>query len=201
MRITEAEFVKSAIDPRAYPKDGRPEIAFVGRSNVGKSSLMNHLLGRKGLAKTSSTPGKTQLLNFFSINHKYYFVDLPGYGYAKVPKAVKEKWGRVLTNYLSTRHELRLVVVLVDSRHKPSPLDLEMLDMLDQAARPAVIIATKADKLKSSQRARQFKVLREGLELDPDALLIPYSIVDNRGRRELWAVLEEVLGESEQTGE
>ena len=201
MRVTEAEFVKSAIEPRALPKDGRPEIAFVGRSNVGKSSLMNHLLGRRGLAKTSATPGKTQLLNYFSINRRYYFVDLPGYGFAKVPKAVKDRWARVVTDYLTNRVPLELVVVLVDSRHKPSPLDVELLELLDAAERPAVVVATKADKLKSSQRARQLKALREGLGLDVDALLIPYSTVDNRGRKELWAVLDEVLEPNEQADE
>lgn len=201
MRITEAEFVKSAIDPSAFPKDGRPEIAFVGRSNVGKSSLLNNLLGRKGLAKTSSTPGKTQLLNFFSINHRYYFVDLPGYGYAKVPLAMKERWGRIVTEYLATRTHLRLAVVLVDSRHKPSPLDIELLDLLEAAGRPYIIVATKVDKLKSSQRARQFNALRDGLGLEPDARPIPYSVEDNRGRKELWTVLDEVLGENEQSSE
>ncbi len=201
MRITGAEFVKSAIDEKAFPKDRRPEIAFAGRSNVGKSSLLNHLLGRKGLAKTSATPGKTQLLNYFSINNKYYFVDLPGYGFAKVPLSVKEHWGRVVTEYLATRETLRLVVVLVDSRHAPSPLDVELLELLDRAQRPAVLVATKADKLKSSQRARQLKALRAGLGLAPDALLIPYSTVTHRGRKELWAVLDGVLGVGEQIAE
>jgi GTP-binding protein len=193
MKITEAEFVKSAIDPRAYPKDRRPEIAFVGRSNVGKSSLLNHLLNRRGLAKTSATPGKTQLLNFFSINRKYYFVDLPGYGYAKVPQAVKDRWGRVVTDYLYKRDTLRLVIVLVDSRHAASPLDIELLELLDRAQRPAVVVATKHDKLKSSARARQLKALRAGLGLDGDSIVIPYSTVTGHGRKELWEALDSAL--------
>ena len=201
MRISEASFLKSAIDPKAFPKDRRPEIAFVGRSNVGKSSLLNHLLNRKGLAKTSGTPGKTQLLNFFSINHRYYFVDLPGYGYAKVPLATKEKWGRVLTNYLAERDELRLVVVLVDSRHDPSPLDLELLNLLENAGRLYIVVATKTDKLKSSERARRLKTVREGLGLPPDAPLIHYSIVTGRGRKELWAVVEGILEPAANTNE
>lgn len=201
MRITEAEYVKSALDPKDFPRDGRPEIAFVGRSNVGKSSLLNSLLGRKGLAKTSSTPGKTQLLNFFSINKRYYFVDLPGYGYAKVPLSVKDRWGRALQDYLRYREELRLVVVLVDSRHKPSPLDLDLLEMLDEAQRPTLIVATKVDKLKSSARARQLNALRKGLELDRDALLLPYSSVDTEGRKELWEVLDDILEPAEAEGE
>lgn len=201
MRITDAAFVKSAIDPKAFPKDRRPEIAFVGRSNVGKSSLLNHLLNRKGLAKTSSTPGKTQLLNFFSINSRYYFVDLPGYGYAKVPLATKEKWGRVLTQYLAEREALCLVIALVDSRRDPSSLDLELLELLARANLSYVVVATKADKLKSSERDRRLKALRTGLALPLDVPLIPYSTITGKGRKELWAALDAVLEPAANTNE
>jgi GTP-binding protein len=193
MKLAEVAYVKSALHSKDFPKDARPEVAFVGRSNVGKSRLLNSLLNRKGLAKTSSTPGKTQLLNFFSVNRRYYFVDLPGYGYAKVPLSVKNTWGRAVTDYLMNRETLRLVVVLVDSRHDASPLDIELLELLTRAHRPAVVVATKIDKLKPGQQSGKLISLREQLGLPPDALLVPYSAVSGRGRKELWAALDAVF--------
>jgi GTP-binding protein len=193
MKITQAEFVKSALHPADYPRDGRPEIAFVGRSNVGKSSLLNALLSRRGLAKTSSTPGKTQTLNFFSVNGKYYFVDLPGYGFAKVPTKIKNEWGKALTEYLEHRAELRLVVALVDGRHAPSALDEEMLGLLDEAERPVLIVATKVDKLKQAERARVPQNVREGLGLDPEAEVVAVSAEKGTGIKGLWEILDEAL--------
>lgn len=193
MKITSATFVSSVMDPEQYPNDRRPEFAFVGRSNVGKSSLMNALLGRNGLAKTSGTPGKTQTINFFDVNGRFYFVDLPGYGFAKVPLHVKNHWGRVMIAYLRDRPPLRLVAQLVDGRRKPTENDLEMLELLDEAEVATLIVATKMDKLKRSQRRRNLDTIRHTLELDDDALIIPFSTVSGEGRRELWAVIEDSL--------
>lgn len=181
------------MDPEQYPNDRRPEFAFVGRSNVGKSSLMNALLGRNGLAKTSGTPGKTQTINFFDVNGRFYFVDLPGYGFAKVPLHVKNHWGRVMIAYLRDRPPLRLVAQLVDGRRKPTENDLEMLELLDEAEVATLIVATKMDKLKRSQRRRNLDTIRHTLELDDDVLIIPFSIVSGEGRRDLWKVIEDSL--------
>jgi GTP-binding protein len=193
MQITQAEFVKSAMLAADFPKDGRAEIAFVGRSNVGKSSLLNALLGRKGLAKTSGTPGKTRTLNFFSVNNKFYFVDLPGYGFAKVPVKIKEEWGKALIEYLETRRQLKLVVMLVDSRRDPANLDLEMLELLDNAQVPVLVVATKCDKLKQSEKATLVRRLRSGLQLDAEAEILPVSAETHAGLKDLWAIVAEVL--------
>ena len=151
MKVTSATFVKSATSPEHYPRDGRPEIAFMGRSNVGKSSLINSLLGVRGLARTSSTPGRTQLINFFSINDAFNFVDLPGYGYARVPRDVKKLWGPMVEKYLATRPNLVLSILITDSRHEPTELDLLMRGWLEARGKPFIIVATKADKLSSNQ--------------------------------------------------
>ncbi len=193
MKITSAEFRLSAMLPEQCPKDGRPEFAFVGRSNVGKSSLLNTLLARKGLAKTSGRPGKTQTLNFFDINNKFYFVDLPGYGFAEVPVAVKENWGRVMAAYLQERPPLRLVVLLVDARHKPSENDQEMLDLLEDAGVPTLVVATKYDKLKKSEQKPNLARIRETLGLDADALVVPFSCITKEGGKEIWRVVDELL--------
>ena len=196
MKIERADFVKSANRPDQYPADRRPEIAFVGRSNVGKSSLMNVLLGRKGLAKTSSTPGKTQMVNFFDVNGKVYFVDLPGYGFAKVPPSVKEEWGKVMTAYLREREHLGLVIHLVDARHKPTALDLDMLELLDAAEVPTLVVATKADKLKRGALNQSLRTIRATLELDDEALILPVSSQTRDGIKDLWEVIDDVLGSS-----
>jgi len=165
VHVASAKFLKSTVRSSDYPKDRRLEFAFLGRSNVGKSSLMNALLGKKRLAKTSSTPGKTQTINFFDVNGRFYFVDLPGYGFAKVPLKVKAKWGRVVNAYLEEREALRLVVLLIDSRHTPSVQDHEVLELLDRAEVPTLLVATKVDKLKRSERKRNLKRIRESLAL------------------------------------
>src|SRR4030095_15281207 len=143
MKIVSAEFVKSAFQEADWPNDPRPEIAFLGRSNVGKSSLINSLLGTKGLARTSSTPGRTQLINFFLINETFYFVDLPGYGYARVPVEIKQEWGPMVEKYLATRKNLVLSIAITDSRHTPTKLDLMMKEWLEARQKPFIIVATK----------------------------------------------------------
>ncbi len=193
MKIQSAEFVCSVMRPDQYPRDGKPEIAFAGRSNVGKSSLMNALLKRKGLAKTSGTPGKTQTLNFFDINRKLYFVDLPGYGYAKVPKTVKAIWNAAMAVYLRDREPLRLVVQLLDSRHDVSDKDLEMIGLLAELEIPTLLVATKIDKLKRGERAKNLARIREVLELDEDALVIPTSSETGEGLPQTWDAIDDCL--------
>ena len=190
MKVISATYLKSAMRPDQFPRDRRPEVAFAGRSNVGKSSLLNKLLNRRGLAKTSGTPGKTQTINFFDVNNRLYFVDLPGYGYAKVPKALKAKWRRVMTNYLVRREPLRLVVHLLDVRHPPTDNDLDMLGLLEEAQKPTLIVATKVDKLKRGQRAPHLRQIRQALDLDEDALVVPFSAVTGEGVRPVWDVIE-----------
>ena len=183
MKTRSARFVKSATSPEHYPRDGRPEIAFIGRSNVGKSSLINSLLGVRALARTSSTPGRTQLINFFLINDAFYFVDLPGYGYAKVPLDVKRQWGPMVEKYLASRPNLVLSVLITDSRHKPTELDLRMIEWLRARGKPFVIAATKADKLSSNE-------LRQNLtrisEVSGATGTIAYSAVTRRGADRIW---------------
>jgi GTP-binding protein len=187
MKIKSARFVKSATRPEHYPRDGRPEIAFLGRSNVGKSSLINSLLGVRGLARTSSTPGRTQLINFFLINEAFYFVDLPGYGYAKVPSAIKREWGPMAEKYLASRVNLVLSVLITDSRHKPTELDLQMIEWLDAKGRPFIIAATKADKLSSNQlRASLSRASGESGGND----IVAYSAVTRRGADRLWKMID-----------
>jgi len=183
MKITSATFVKSATSPEHYPRDGRPEIAFMGRSNVGKSSLINSLLGVRGLARTSSTPGRTQLINFFLINNAFHFVDLPGYGYARVPRDVKKLWGPMVEKYLATRPGLVLSIVITDSRHEPTELDLRMKQWLEAREKPFIVVATKADKLSSNQ-------LRASLSRASAVLgtneVVAYSAVTRSGAARIW---------------
>lgn len=195
MKQVQAAYLKSALLPKDFPKDGRPEIAFAGRSNVGKSSLLNTLFERKALAKTSKTPGKTRTLNFFDVNSRWYFVDLPGYGFAKVAKSLRDTWGKAMTDYLMTREPLKLVVQLIDARHKPTELDHQMLDLLEEAQRPTLIVATKFDKLKASQKQDVEGAIREELQLADDVLIVPFSAVTREGTKELWDIVEEVAGE------
>jgi GTP-binding protein len=193
MASINASFICSALKAEQFPKRGLPEIAFVGRSNVGKSSLLNKLLGRKGLAKTSSKPGKTQTINFFEVEDKWYFVDLPGYGYARVAKSVKEEWSRRMMDYLRNRESLKIVALLLDARHDPTDNDLHMLELLEESEKPTLIIATKADKLKRSIRDKQLKQIRAKLELADDALLIPFSSETGEGTRQVWEIVRDNL--------
>ncbi len=193
MKVQTATFTVSALSPEQCPTPGPPEIAFAGRSNVGKSTLLNRLLGKKGLARTSNTPGRTRTINFFEINHSTYFVDLPGYGYAKVPKKLKAQWRKAMTDYLGSRDTLRLAVHLVDARHSPTQGDLQLLELLDTAQVPTVVVATKIDKVKKTQLTKNIERVRNTLELDQDALIIPVSATTGQGIRELWDLIDQIL--------
>ena len=175
------------------PENDKPEIAFAGKSNVGKSSLINALMNRKAYARTSAQPGKTQTINFYNINDTLYYVDLPGYGYAKVSQAEKEKWGRMIENYLKKSRQLRCVFLLVDIRHEPSANDKQMYDWVVHNGYRPVIIATKLDKIKRSQIQKQLKILREGLEVLPGTEIIPYSSVTKQGREEIWELIDSLV--------
>ena len=177
------------------PENTLPEVAFAGKSNVGKSSLINGLMNRKSYARTSQQPGKTQTINFYNINQEIYFVDLPGYGYAKVSEAIKAKWGTMIERYLHTSRQLRLVFLLIDIRHEPSANDKHMYSwIVDQGFNP-VIIATKLDKLKRSQVAKHVKMIKEGLKLLPGTTVIPFSAETKQGREEIWELMDSYLQE------
>jgi len=197
VKITSAEFIKSAFDRKHWVTDGLPEIAFLGRSNVGKSSLINSLLQRKGLAKASNTPGRTQSINFFLINESFYFVDLPGYGYAKVSKATRSDWGRIAEDYLRNREELALSVQLIDSRHPPTTLDRELFDWLDFNRKEHLVAATKADKLSNNQLLKQ---LRDAREIFSETELAACSVRTGMGREELWRHIELAIEKSRDFG-
>lgn len=172
------------------PEHTMPEVAFSGRSNVGKSSLINGLLNRKSLARTSSQPGKTQTINFYNVNHEVYLVDLPGYGYARASQETKAKWGRMIENYLHSSKQLKAVFLLVDIRHEPSANDLDMYGWIVHQGYDPMIIATKLDKIKRSQIQKQLKILREGLNLRPGTKIIPFSAETKQGREEIWEIID-----------
>lgn len=185
MIIKSSEFITSAVKRNQYPDDVRPEVAFVGRSNVGKSSIINALTNRRKLAKVSQTPGKTRLINFFLINEDLYLVDLPGYGYAKISKAEKESWGKTIETYLVEREQLKKVVLLVDSRHKPTADDILMHEWIKHFGYKVVVIATKSDKLKNSEIAKSKKLIKETLKLGPEDEFYLFSSVKKNGKEEL----------------
>ncbi len=193
MKITSAEFIKSAAAADGYPPESVPEIAFLGRSNVGKSSLINSLLNRKGLAHTSNTPGRTQLLNFFIINNRFRFVDLPGYGYARVPMEIKRSWGQLATDYLANRRSLVLSIHIVDSRHDPSQLDLDLRDWLLSFAKPHLTVATKSDKLSRNELQRNLSRIKRTLDRED---VIAYSAITGDGRTAIWNRIEEAISAS-----
>ena len=190
MKITSAEFLKSALKEADWPHDNIPEIAFLGRSNVGKSSLINSLLGVRGLARTSSTPGRTQLLNFFLINRQFRVVDLPGYGYARAPRAIRAEWSSAAEEYLAKREQLVLSIHIVDSRHEPSKQDLQLNEWLVHHHKPHLIVATKSDKLSKNELSRNVK--RAAHAFKSDNLLI-YSSTKREGRDRLWNAIEKSL--------
>ncbi|EKQ53149.1 MULTISPECIES: ribosome biogenesis GTP-binding protein YihA/YsxC [unclassified Clostridium] len=185
MRIKKSEFITSAVKKNQYPIDNRVEIAFVGRSNVGKSSLINSLTNRKKLAKVSQTPGKTRLVNFFLINDDFYLVDLPGYGYAKVSQAEKDSWGKTVEMYLNDREQLKRVVLLVDSRHKPTGDDIMMHEWIKHFGYDVIVIATKSDKLTRNELNKNEKVIRDTLKLNLEDKLYFFSSLNRNGRDEL----------------
>ena len=194
MIIKSAEFVKSATKPAEYPPVQLPEIAFAGRSNVGKSSLINTLVNRKRLVKTSSTPGRTQLINFFEINHQIVFVDLPGYGYAKVPVSVRKKWGPMIETYLSGRKSLKAVVVILDIRRTPQQEELNLLGWLNHYAIAAIVVLTKTDKLSKSKSTQQHRRIAQALSMDPKDLIL-FSAKTRRGRDALWKAILSLVDE------
>lgn len=190
MKIISADFVRSAFDRSHWITDGRPEVAFLGRSNVGKSSLLNSLLGRKGLARTSNTPGRTQSINYFLINDAFYFVDLPGYGYAKVSKSMRADWGEMARNYLTDRPELVLFIQLVDVRHDPSELDRQLNDWLVVNEKHHVVVATKSDKLSSNQLQKQLNAIKRQLA---DSKILAFSSSTGKGREAVWPEIEAAI--------
>ncbi|WP_145409211.1 ribosome biogenesis GTP-binding protein YihA/YsxC [Paenibacillus xylanexedens] len=189
MKVNQSEFIISAVRPEQYPDDGLPEVALAGRSNVGKSSLINRLISRKNLARTSSTPGKTQQLNYYKINQDLYFVDFPGYGYAKVSKEQRFAWGKMMEKYLLQRKELKLVMQMVDIRHEPSKDDKMMNEWLRHHGLPLVVVATKLDKIPKTRRPKHIKIIKEGLGLRPGDLFVAFSSEEGIGKEELWEII------------
>lgn len=186
MKIRSAEITMSAVNKSQYPAEGIPEIALVGRSNVGKSSTVNTLLNRRNFARTSQTPGKTRTINFYLINQEFYFVDLPGYGYAKLSKSEKEKWGAIMERYLQERDELCAICLLVDIRHEPSNDDKMMYDWIKHFGYDCVIVATKADKISRGQYQKHLNIIRKKLELSKEDKIFPISSLKKTGVEELW---------------
>ena len=193
MNVTKVELETVCGVTSKLPENTLPEFAFAGKSNVGKSSLINALMNRKSFARTSAQPGKTQTINFYNINEALYFVDLPGYGYAKVSQELKAKWGKMIEGYLKKSKQLRCIFLLVDIRHEPSENDKNMYDWIVYHGFEPVIIATKLDKINRSQIAKQVKVLRTGLGLPKETKLIPFSAETKQGRDEIWEIMEQLL--------
>jgi GTP-binding protein len=192
MIIKSADFITSAVKPGQYPPPERPEIAFAGRSNVGKSSLINCLVNRKRLVKTSSTPGRTQLINFFSINAAFNLVDLPGYGYARVPEKIRRQWGPMVERYLSSRTSLEGVVLLMDIRRTPGAEEGNLLDWLQDHQIPCLPVLTKADKLSKTKQKKQNQAIAGHLNLDPEDLIL-FSAKTRLGKDKIWAAIEELV--------
>ncbi|MBG9204930.1 ribosome biogenesis GTP-binding protein YihA/YsxC [Mammaliicoccus sciuri] len=187
------DIIISAVDPKQYPETGLPEIALSGRSNVGKSTFINTLISRKKVARTSSKPGKTQTLNFFNIDEQLIFVDVPGYGYAKVSKKQREQFGKMIEQYLTTREALRCVIQLVDIRHKPTQDDVLMYNYLKHFEIPTIVIATKEDKIPKGKVQKHLKIIRQTLELDPEDKLISYSSLNKDMTGNIWALLSQFI--------
>jgi GTP-binding protein len=190
MKVVSAEFLKSAFKEDDWPRDSKPEIAFLGRSNVGKSSLINSLLAVHGLARTSSTPGRTQSLNFFDINQTFRFVDFPGFGYARVPREIKSSWGEMATSYLAKRRQLVLSIHLVDSRHEPTKQDLQLHEWLEESNKPRLIVATKSDKLSNNELRKNLGHIARVLNTDS---VMAFSAKSGRGREELWRAIRSAV--------
>ncbi|MCI7205812.1 MAG: ribosome biogenesis GTP-binding protein YihA/YsxC [Clostridiales bacterium] len=197
MKIRSSEIEVSAIRKEQYPKEGLPEIALVGRSNVGKSSATNALLNRRNFARTSQTPGKTRTINFYKINNEFYFVDLPGYGYAKVSKSEKDKWGVIMERYLQDREELCAIFLLVDIRHEPTNDDVMMYEWIKHFGYNCVVIATKADKISRGQYQKHISIIRKKLQLEKDEKVIPLSSSKKTGVEDVW---NEIIAQYESHG-
>jgi len=194
MKIKSTEFITSAVKPSQYPPAVLPEIAFAGRSNVGKSSLINTLINRKRLVKTSSTPGRTQLINFFLINKEFLFVDLPGYGYAKVPASVQKNWGPMIETYLTFRKTLKGVVLIMDIRRIPGKYELDIMDWLYHYNIPAVLVLTKADKLSKTKQIKQHLSISKALSIDMNYLIL-FSAKSRQGKDDVWNAVERLQGD------
>lgn len=193
MKITKAEIVISAVSEKQYPDDNLPEIALAGRSNVGKSSFINRLINRKNLARTSSKPGKTQTLNFYRINDAFHFVDVPGYGYAKVSKREREKWGKMMEEYFTKRSTLKLAILVVDIRHKPTEDDVMMYDFLKYYDMKVLVIATKLDKIPKNRRQQHLQQVIRTLELEQEDTIIPFSAETGDGKDATWNFLQQYI--------
>jgi GTP-binding protein len=195
MKVITTEFVTGAVSAKQYPKDSHPEFAFVGRSNVGKSSLIRSLLNRKKLVRISSTPGKTREINFFRINDTLMFADLPGYGFARVTPALQKKWKTMIEEYLTTRDPLIAIVFIVDIRRKPTELDLTLKEWLEDLGRPYILIITKSDKLSGTERSKQTKIIKAAFKGDQTLATVTYSSKNNLGRKELWSEIQKLISE------
>lgn len=193
MKIREALYQVSAVNKEQYPTDGLPEIALVGRSNVGKSSLINKLLNRKKLAHTSSSPGKTRTLNFYKINNEFFFVDLPGYGYAKVSKAQRQEWGKMIESYLLERQELKGVIQLIDLRHPPTADDIAMWEWLQHYQFPTIIAATKADKISRNKLQKHANIIRKDMNITEDTPIVLFSAETGNGVEEMHKLITKLV--------
>jgi GTP-binding protein len=193
MKVNNVELVISAVKKDQYPNDPFPEIALAGRSNVGKSSFINRMIQRKSMARTSAKPGKTQTLNFYLINEKLYFVDVPGYGYARVSKKEREAWGRMMEEYFTHRQDLKLAVLIVDLRHKPTEDDLLMYDFLKHYEIPVLIIATKMDKVPKTKRPSHLKRIKNELDIESGDMILPFSSETGEGKDEAWRAIRSFL--------
>lgn len=198
MNVNNVELAAVAVKAAQYPEETMPEVAFAGKSNVGKSSLINTMINRKALARTSQNPGKTRTINFYNVENKLYFVDLPGYGYAKAPKSEIAKWGKMIEDYLIKRESLKAIIMLVDIRHEPGENDRMMYDWLKHYGHRIILVATKSDKLNRSQIPKHKKMLSAAFGLEKEDILIPFSSEKKSGKEELWTVIEEVTGLNEE---
>lgn len=195
MNVKQAEIVISAVSPEQYPNDLLPEIALAGRSNVGKSSFINKMIQRNGLARTSSQPGKTQTLNFYAINEMFRFVDVPGYGYARVSKKERAKWGKMIEQYLLERENVALLLLLMDFRHEPTELDIAMKDFADESGLPYAIVLTKTDKIKKSQWNKHVSMYKKALNLPSEDALFLFSAETGDGKSDIWDIIEGQIAE------